>query len=60
MKAIVCDCCGKTTLLPDEMGWHGKELGVYKICSPDFGSKEADLCEECFDKFFAALRKETE
>jgi hypothetical protein len=58
MKAIVCDYCGNTILIPDELGWYGKEAGVYRICSNTDARLEADLCKECFDKLLAAVRKE--
>ena len=55
MRAIVCDCCGKTELLgegPIDI------MRSYRLLGP----KEElciDLCEECAENIVKATRKET-
>ena len=53
MKAIVCDCCGKVTLLDSPFHW---PESVYTLSK---GSSEADLdlCEDCADNLTKAIRK---
>ena len=54
MKAIVCDCCGKTILLENPYCYPS---GTYQL----HGEKEdlcIDLCEECAAKLTKAIREQ--
>lgn len=58
MKAIVCDKCGKVTLLPDVGYEYGPPNGVFRLYDAGSGNVELDLCQECVDELMAAVRKE--
>lgn len=56
MKAIVCDKCGKVSLIPEDSITYCPENGVYYLVSDD-GKRKLDLCEECAEELMAAVRK---
>ena len=56
MKAIVCDKCGKVTLLEDDRPYM-YPAGVYRLVSDRGGSKEIDLCEDCAGNLVELLRR---
>lgn len=57
MKAIVCDKCGKVTLLEDDIYPYGKDNGLYYLVS-DTNSTKLDLCAECAEELLTLVRKE--
>ena len=59
MKAIVCDSCGKAVLIPDELSGRHQE-GIYHLEGYSNGRIYVDLCQECFDKLMAAVRREND
>ena len=56
MKAIVCDRCGKVTLLEDEFPYRYPS-GVYRLVHDTGKAKEIDLCEDCADGLIEVLRR---
>lgn len=56
MKAIVCDKCGKTVLLPDVNVTCCEENGIYHMYS-NCGTLHFDLCEDCANDLMAAVRE---
>ena len=56
MKAIVCDCCGKTELIPDDNHCFPYE-NTYRLFGPD-RDLTLDLCKECAEKLVQATRGE--
>lgn len=56
MKAIVCDKCGKVTLLEDEFPYRYPS-SVYRLVCESGKAKELDLCEDCADGIIEALRR---
>ena len=56
MKAIVCDRCGKVTLLEDEFPYLYPS-GVYRLVHDAGKAKEIDLCEDCADGLIEVLRR---
>jgi hypothetical protein len=57
MRAIVCDCCGKTELLCEETNPFSEPMHTYHLISPK-GKTKLDLCEECAENLVKATRKE--
>jgi hypothetical protein len=57
MKAIVCDKCGKVTLLADDGQIYCKENGVYYLVCGGNGDR-IDLCKECAEEFTALVRNQ--
>lgn len=55
MKAIVCDKCGKVILLPDEPSALFPR-GTARLIMVG-SQEELDVCQECADELFAAVRK---
>lgn len=55
MKAIVCDCCGKVILLPDETCTYG-ETGIHRLISNTLSHSQLDLCDLCADNLMKAVR----
>lgn len=55
MKAIVCDKCGKVTLLEDEMPYMYPS-GVYRLFS-DKDNSVLDICEDCKNELLEAVRR---
>jgi hypothetical protein len=55
MKAIVCDCCGKVILIPEEEYIYGL-TGVHHLVSNTLDKRELDLCDDCAEKLMKAVR----
>lgn len=57
MRAIVCDKCGKTILVPDGKTSYDAENGVFYLVS-NAAEVKLDLCEECANELLTLVRKE--
>ena len=56
MRAIVCDCCGKTVLLDDDRHY-AEPTGMHHLTGDILGRSHLDLCDECAEKLIAAVRE---
>lgn len=56
MRAIVCDCCGKTVLLSDEHPY-AEPIGMNRLTGDILGRSCLDLCDKCAEKLIAAVRE---
>ena len=56
MKAMVCDCCGKTVLISDEPYMYSPE-GMHTLRGDSLPRKELDLCEACVDRLISAVKE---
>ena len=58
MKAIVCDHCGKTVLIPDEVDRFSPDIGFHRLYSDTLRKSVLDLCNECAEDLIKAVRQE--
>lgn len=58
MKAIVCDKCGKVTLLEDDKMEYNAEAGVFRLIVFYGNTLKLDLCKECTEELVAAVREQ--
>lgn len=56
MRAMVCDCCGKTVLIADEPYMYAPQ-GIHTLRGDSLPRKELDLCEECVGRLMAAVKE---
>lgn len=57
MKAIVCDKCGKVTLLEDDKPYTYAPIGIYVLLNELAGTR-LELCEDCGNELIEAVRRE--
>lgn len=60
-RAIVCDKCGKVTLLDDKDGFKfHTHTNMYHLIGDCKDAMELDLCEDCAKELLEAVRKSGE
>lgn len=57
MKAIVCDKCGKVTLIEDDKPTYSEESGVFHLIGSFGTASQIDLCKDCAQELMAAVRE---
>ena len=57
MRAVVCDCCGKTVLLSDSGPYFECPKGITTLRGEPPNGLVMELCEDCVDRLLAAVRE---
>ena len=56
MRALVCDCCGKVSILSSPFDIY-LETNFHQIQHCGEPNDSIEICNECFEKLIAAVRK---